>query len=68
MNLRYSAIAVAAIELTSFTVVGYKAFSFITQTTESTDLVQIGTLLHLICSILKGFLAVQVHEHATSST
>jgi hypothetical protein len=39
MNLRYSAIAVAAIELTSFTVVGYKAFSYIFSTSEATDLV-----------------------------
>ena len=68
MNLRYLAIAVAAIELTSFTVVGYKAYSFISDSTSPTDLVQMGTLIHLISSVLKGSVAVQLHEHASSPT
>ena len=58
MNLRYLAITVAAIELTSFTVVGYKAYSFISNSTTPTDFVQLGTLVHLISSVLKGSVAV----------
>ena len=68
MNLRYLAIAVAAIELTSFTVVGYKAYSFISASNSPTDLVQLGTMIHLISSVLKGYVAVQLHEHASCPT
>jgi hypothetical protein len=67
-NVKYAAIAVAAIELTSFTFVGYKAYSFVTSTTQSTDLVQIGTLIHLICSALKALVALQIHSHASCQT
>ena len=67
--LKIGAITMITFEVITSCVLATKAFQFVSiQTTLNTDVVQLGTLVHLFSSFMQIAAAFSVHNHATHIT